>query len=480
LVLDYNKMIEIVLEEKQELNFEKLKDMIEEKKRKVGAGYLTDQGALFLVAADIGVSLDKTNKTESNIKDLFIGARDISISGRILSIHPTKAYLKRDSNQETKNRIIIIYDKESSIKIKLWDDLADIPEQLGLSTGDIIKISKGQVKSGMDGKPIINLSGNGTIEIITEEKKNNIPSIEEITTTVEELDTPKENLVITGNIKSNPRLSEFTNIRGEHSKSLQFELANDENNRQIRTIIWNITENKIPKSLTTNLKIKLIGVKTKLGNPNYGNGDLEIHGDEGTIIEILDHYETTDSYILRIISVNQDNKENKIHCIAMDESEKFYYLNINKDLFDLEVNENDILECFPTRVLGNTIEISSQDSYIHILNEDKNIPLSTSLESKIKDIEASDKIFFIEAIILQPPNTMEINTKAGETVPVTDTIIGDDTGEIRLVAWRDSSNLLKGFNIGERIKIKAASATTNKEGKTELTLKPYSNITKIS
>ena len=90
LVLDYNKMIEIVLEEKQELKFEKLKDMIEEKKRKVGAGDLTDQGALFLVAADIGVSLDKANKTENNIKDLFIGARDISTSGRILSIYPTE------------------------------------------------------------------------------------------------------------------------------------------------------------------------------------------------------------------------------------------------------------------------------------------------------------------------------------------------------------------------------------------------------
>ena len=161
---------------------------------------------------------------------------------------------------------------------------------MGISTGDIIKISKGQVKSGMDGKPIINLSGSGTIEIITEEKNHNIPSIEEITITVEELDTPKDNLVITGNIKSNPRLSEFTNIRGEHSKSLQFELTNDESSRQVRAIIWNITEDKIPKSLTTNLKIKLIGVKSKLGNPNYGNGDLEIHGDEGTIIELLDHY----------------------------------------------------------------------------------------------------------------------------------------------------------------------------------------------
>ena len=62
MVLEYNKMIEIILEERQELTFEKLKDMIEEKKRKVGAGYLTDQGALFLVAADIGVSLDKPIK----------------------------------------------------------------------------------------------------------------------------------------------------------------------------------------------------------------------------------------------------------------------------------------------------------------------------------------------------------------------------------------------------------------------------------
>jgi hypothetical protein len=94
-------MIEIILEEKQELTFDKLKEMIEEKKRKVGAGYLTDQGALFLVAADIGVSLDKSNKTENSIKDLFIGARDVSTIGRILSIHPIRSFLKRDSNQET-------------------------------------------------------------------------------------------------------------------------------------------------------------------------------------------------------------------------------------------------------------------------------------------------------------------------------------------------------------------------------------------
>lgn len=474
-------MIEMILEEKQELNFEKLKDMIEEKKKKVGAGYLTDQGALFLVAADIGVSLDKANKTESSIKDIFIGAREISTIGRVLSIHPIRAFLKRDSNQETKNRIIIIYDKESNIKIKLWDEFVNIPEKLGINPGNIIKISKGQVKSGMDGKPIINLSGNGTLEIVTDERKQSIPTIEEITITIDDLDTPKENLVIIGNIKSDPRISEFTNIRGEHAKSLQFETSNDDNSRQIRTIIWNITEEKIPKSLTTGVKIKLIGVRTKTGNPNYGNGDLEIHGDEGTTIEFVDHNETVDSYILRIISYNKDNNENKIKCVVIDEDEKFYYLNINKTLFDLEINEDDIIECFPSRVLGNTIDILSQDSYIQILKEeDKNIPLSASLETKIKNIEASNKIYIIEAIVLQSPNTMDINTKSGETIAVTDTIIGDDTGEIRLIAWRETSNILRSFNIGERVKIRAVTATTNKEGKIELTLKPYSNISKIS
>ena len=127
-------MIEIILEEKQDLNFAKLKELIEEKKIKVGAGYLTDQGALFLVAADLGVSLEKTSKSEYSIKEVFVGARDVITVGRIMTINPIKTFLKRDSNQESKNRTIHIYDKDSNIKVKLWDDFVDLPEQIDLKT----------------------------------------------------------------------------------------------------------------------------------------------------------------------------------------------------------------------------------------------------------------------------------------------------------------------------------------------------------
>ena len=281
-------MIEIILEEKHDLDFEKLKTMIEEKKTNVGAGYLTDQGALFLVAADLGVSLEKTQKSEYSLKDVFVGARDVTTVGRIMTINPIKTFLKRDSNQESKNRIIHIYDKDSNIKIKLWDDFVGLPEQLDLKLGDLIKVSKGQVKAGMDNKPIINLSGNGSIEIVLEDRKYEIPLLSDITQTIDDLDIPKENMVISGRITSDPRISSFTNSRGERAKSLHMELSNDSNTRKVRSIIWNINDEKIPKSLMAGSKIKLIGVKTKIGNPNFSNGDLEIHGDEGTGFELVE------------------------------------------------------------------------------------------------------------------------------------------------------------------------------------------------
>ncbi len=473
-------MIEIILEEKHDLNFEKLKTMIEEKKTNVGAGYLTDQGALFLVAADLGISLEKTPKSEYSLKDVFVGARDVTTVGRIMTINPIKIFLKRDSNLESRNRIIHIYDKDSNVKIKLWDDFVDLPEQLDLKLGDLIKVSKGQVKAGMDNKPIINLSSNGSIEIVSENDKYQIPLLSELTETIDDLDVPKENMVISGRITSDPRISAFTNSRGERAKSLHMELSNDSNTRKIRSIIWNINDEKVPKSLTTGSKIKLIGVKTKIGNPNFSNGDLEIHGDEGTGFEFVEQIEPVESYTLRIVSARLDPTERKTHCMAIDKDGKSYLLSIDNKLFDIHFETDDIIECYPNRVLGNTIEITGQESYVQILKEDKDIPKSDQFESKIMEVDSMNKPYVVEVIVLQNPNKMDVNTKSGEIVSVADTIVGDDTGEIRLVGWRESSGLVIDLKIGERVRILGVNAASGKEGNIELSLKPYSNIMKIS
>ena len=480
MTLDYNKMIEIILEEKQELDFDKLKEMIEEKKANVGAGYLTDQGALFLVAADLGISLEKSPKTEYNIKDIFIGARDITLIGRIITINPIRTFLKRDSDQESRNRIITIYDKDSSVRIKLWDELVDLPEQLNLRQGDLIRVSNCQVKSGMDNRPMVNLGNNSSIDLIVDDNKYQIPTLSEITELIDDLTSPKDNLVIAGKINSDPRISEFTNSRGERSKSLHLEVTNEDNSRKIRSVIWNINEESVPKALTMNSRITMIGVKTKLGNPNFGNGDLEIHGDEGTVIELLDEGNSLENYVLRIISKRAKQEESILLCMAIDKESRPYFLKVNSKLFELNLQPDDIIECYPNRILGNSIELTDQESFIHILSKDQEFPRGEQFETKIKNISITNKPYIVEAIVLQIPNKSEVNTKSGEQVTVADTIVGDDTGEIRLVGWRDNSELVSQLKIGERIKILAVNAVSGREGNIELSLKPYSEIIEVS
>src|SRR6476620_1784646 len=170
-------MMEILRQQRPDLNHDSIRDMIDEKKRKIGAGYLTDQGALFLVAADLGVSFENVPKLSAEIKDLYIGAKDITLTARILNVYPIRKFLKKDSNVEIRNRTLTVYDQFSSIKVKLWDDQVNLPDKMNLQTGKLLRITKAYVKSGLDGKPIIHLSSNSTIDAI-EQTENTIPSVE--------------------------------------------------------------------------------------------------------------------------------------------------------------------------------------------------------------------------------------------------------------------------------------------------------------
>ncbi|HEX2406951.1 MAG TPA: hypothetical protein VHJ38_07055 [Nitrososphaeraceae archaeon] len=287
--LDFKKMIEIVLKKKPDISAEDVRELIDEKKRKIGAGYLTDQGALFLVAADLGVSFENNQSNLTSIKDLYIGANDVNLSARIINIYPVRKYTRRDTNEEIQNRTLTIYDKDSSIKLRLWDQHVSFPEDYDIKPGDLVKISHGYTKSGLDNKAIINLGSKGIIEkssSTSNEDNSEIPLLDAISKTVDEIKEPIDNIIVSGVISSNPRISRYVNFKNEEGKSLHIPLSNEEGTKTLRSIIWNINEDKIPEIFIQGSKIKLIGVKVKQGNPQYSNEEFEIHGDEGTIIQV--------------------------------------------------------------------------------------------------------------------------------------------------------------------------------------------------
>jgi replication factor A1 len=455
---DFKKMIETVLQEKPEINAEMVKNMIEEKKKTIGAGYLTDQGALFLVAADLGISFESAPKINSGIKDLYVGAKEIGVTGRVMNIYPTRKYVKKETQEEIKNRTITIYDNDSAVKVKLWDSLTDFPEERGLKPGDLIKISRGYVKASFNGSPLVSLGSNSSIEIIHESNPP-IHDINSIAMSVDDIKQPRDNAVIVGKVNSNPRISEFTNARGERSKSLQLQLSNQDQTKSVRAVIWNVDELKLPKVLEDGLQLKLIGVRIKQGNPQYGNSDFEIHGDEGTGLEFSGNQLEVEVMPLRIISIGIETKSRTISCLAVDRSHKYFTLNIDKSLMTPEIR---------------------QDIVIRIVDDDSSFPYVSMLESKIKDTNSSQDPLFLEAIVLQTPNETEVNTKSAESVPLADTIVGDDTGEIRLVGWREQSFEITKLNIGDRIKVSGVTINSRIGGKQELTLRQYSSVTKLT
>jgi ssDNA-binding replication factor A large subunit len=476
---DFKKMIELILKERPEIDAENIRELIDEKKRKIGSGYLTDQGALFLVGADLGVSFESVPKVQAGLKDLYIGAKQISVSARILNLYPIHVFLKRSTNEEVKSRILTIYDKDVAVKVKLWDNLVNLPDEIGLQPGDMIKISHAYVRSGLDGKPIITLGSEGTIEIISEQE-DSIPDIDSITITVDDVNQIRDNIVIYGKINSTPRISEFNNSRGEIAKSLQMQISNEANTRSLRVIIWNIVEEKIPRVLNIGMPIRLIGVRIKQGNPQYGSGDLEIHGDEGTVLELSDHQSEIEPMLLRVISIGKETEKGNLNCLAVDHEGRCLSIVIDHTILSNKLKPDAMIECMPSRILGTSIIVSKDDSYIRIVDNNSSFPTASKYETKIRDIQVSENPYIIEAIVLQAPNTMEVNTKTRGTVSVTDTLLGDDTGEIRLVGWREHSSSVSELKVGDRIKLTGITANIGKESKVELTMRPYSDIYKIS
>jgi ssDNA-binding replication factor A large subunit len=453
-----------LLEQRPELSRKEIEEMIQKKKEKIGAGYLTDQGALFLISSDLGVSLNEPLKVEMGLKDLYVGAKEITLATRVMNVYPPKQFSRKDGSQFLL-RTLTVYDEDSRAKVKLWDEKANLPGIENLKPGDLVKIIKAYVKSDMKGNPIINVGSGSTIE--TNITKSSIPTLDDITEDVNNLKENQQNLVVSGILDGTIRTAEFTNLKGEQSKALQLRLKGKDGTI-LRTVLWNKDENTIPKMITAGAKTRLIGVRTKMGQQG-----LEIHGDEGTVVEIEGGREAQ-LIVVRIISMVKNEGGNILILGVQVDRRLLSITDFAKITEDLKVG--DAVECMPSKVYGNSVTIEN-DSFVRKIDDQK-IPSLSELRTKVKEIKPSDNLYCIEAIILKSPEKREVQTKTGESVSLAETFVEDDTGQIWLKGWRSQARLLDQFSQGEIISVVGVAAKSGLEGRTELFLTPFSAITR--
>ena len=462
---EFEEIVSKLLEQKPELTRQEIDEKIKQKKDKIGAGYLTDQGALFLIASDLGISLSEPLKVEMGLKDLYVGAKEISLETRVLNLSPTKQYSRKDGSPFYL-RIMTVYDGDSTASVKLWDEKANLPGIEELKPGDLIKIIKAYVKSDINGMPTINVGSGSNIELTSEQ--SDIPSIDSITKDVSTIKEGQKDLVVSGTLDGIISLMEFTNSRGQPRKALRFRLKGS-NENSVRVVLWGKDENGIPKIISPGAKVKLLGVKTRTGN----QGELEIHGSESTIIEIEGAKEA-EPIISRIISITENNSGNKM-ILSVDSNKNLF--NISDFSGSMEIfNEGDIIECMPSKAYGNSITIDS-DSFVRKLDDNSSYPTLSELRTKISDIKIGNN-YCVEAIILKIPERREVQTKTGENISLSEMFVEDDSGQIWIKGWRNQGRLIDKCSIGEIISITGVAAKSGLEGRTELFVTPFSKITK--
>jgi len=309
-------LIDKLLEQKTELTREIIDQKIAEKKEKIGAGYLTDQGALFLIASDYGVTLTESSKTEINLKDLYAGAKDISLETRVLNVSPTKQFSRKDGSIFNL-RTMTVYDSDSTASVKLWDEKANLPGIENLKPGDLIKITQAYVKSDLDGSATINIGSGSNIETIDTDSQ--IPLIDKITKDISELQEGQKDLVVSGMIDGIISGMQFTNSRGQPGTALRMRLKGKDNSA-MRVVLWGKDESLIPNMISQSANVKLLGVRVK--SSNQGNQELEIHGNESTMIEIEGGKET-EPIIARILSIAV-TEAGKNMIVAADSKKNIY------------------------------------------------------------------------------------------------------------------------------------------------------------
>ena len=461
---EFEELLEKIQEQKPELTKQDIEDRIKQKKEKIGAGYLTDQGALFLIAADLGISLKQTLKVEMNLKDLYVGAKDVSIESRVLNISPTKQFSRKDGSPFLL-RTMTVYDNDSAVSVKLWDEKANLPGIEDLKPGDLIKIIKAYVKSDLNGSPTINVGSGSNIE--STNKESEIRPIDDLTIDVSEVKENQSNLVVLGKIDGNITTLEFTNRRGEPGKGLRMRLKGNDGTAK-GVVIWGKDESLLPKVISQNAKVRLLGVRTKIGNQG-----LEIHGNEATLVEIEGGKES-EPVIVRIATIKR-NDGGKTVAIGIDNKKNMVYMSDSSNML-VPISAGDVIECMPSQVFGNSITIN-HDSFLRKIDDDKSIPPLSELRTKISEVKSGND-YCVEAIILKEPEKREVQTKTGETILLSEMFVEDDSGQIWIKGWRNQAILLDGHSVGEIISVTAVNAKAGLEGRTELFLTPFSSIVK--
>jgi len=174
--VDLEQIVQQILTVRHDLSREDILKKIYEKKRST-EDYFIDEVAARLVASELGVELPNTEdplRPEIAIKDLVTGLNDVTIIGRVIDVYPVQTFSRSDLTEGKVARLLLV-GKTGTIKVVLWDEQVQPVEAEKIQQGQIIRVSHGYVREGLDGKPELHVGRRGELKISPPEQESELP-----------------------------------------------------------------------------------------------------------------------------------------------------------------------------------------------------------------------------------------------------------------------------------------------------------------
>jgi replication factor A1 len=458
---DFEVLVGELLQSRPELNREELMRRIEQKKQTIGAGYLTDQGALFLVAGELGVSLRKAEaSSDMTIKDLYIGANDVTVVARVLAVYPVSTYNKKDGGTG-KYRRLVLFDDHHSVKLTVWDETAEEIVKSGVAVGVPVRIVNGYVKQGLDGKPNLNLGKRGRVEVIVDEKvAAKLVPMSAVTDKLTKISQEQQFMAVECVVNTEPKYSEFVRSDGSSGSLFQFGVTGEGGKTETRVVVWSPSARP---ELKKGQKILITNAKTK----RSPNGEYELHGDAGSAIFLAQRAPPME---LRVAATSASSSGTIL--LVVDKNGKVWTVEKEREAKEPAIGEAVIV----TPDMENDGRLYCRTMGSVSVVKESSLPGLDAIATKLRDAKDDSSQIMVEVIALSQGSSEDVNLKDGAMVKRGELTIGDDTGEMRLVGWRELSGKVLGIQPGERLRIVGVTPKINKLGARVLQM---SNLTVI-
>ena len=469
------------------LSKNEIQTLVEEKKEEL-KGLISEEGALFVIAKELGVDVasenqELLNEVELNISDITVNMKNIVIVGRIKEIHRVNSFNK--SNGETGYvGSFLLHDNTGDIRITLWDNHVSIFKDERFELNEIVKILNGTAKPGRNGDVEIHVGGYSKISLAPEDVDyKKFPQIKEQRVTIKDINEDLGSISTEGKVMNRFPVKEFTRKDGQNG-SLSSIILRDSTDK-VRITFWNDDIEKI-ENVEVGDYISLTNLNSR--KSNYAEGRIDVHATSRTKITKKDKKLKIEVKNIDKIDKLQDIDEN-LESISIEGKVMTRYPVkdfIRKDGQNGSVSSillrdstgqvrvtfwNDDIKKIKNVEVGDYISLTNLNSrksnyaegridvhatsWTEITKEDKELKIDEKIIDKIEDLQKEKDYASFQGVITTIEDLRKITLKSGDEVSLLSFTVSDDTDSIRVTAWKEKADdLSKTLKNGEGISLK--------------------------